>query len=128
MVLLDDLIGIQYKVHGRGDGGYDCWGLVMEVLKRVGINLPDFLYDSDDPKTQKAVYSLAVSGIQHEKTDRPKMWCVVMLKVYGEPVHSAVYIGHGRIIHCSKRGVAIENLKLWENRIEGYYEIKENND
>ena len=28
---IDDLLGVPYKVHGRGPDSYDCYGLVIEV-------------------------------------------------------------------------------------------------
>ena len=39
--MFDDLIGIPYKENGRGPDGYDCYGLVLTVCHRLGIDLPD---------------------------------------------------------------------------------------
>ena len=33
----DDLIGKPYEPHGTGPEAFDCWGLCVEVLKRLGI-------------------------------------------------------------------------------------------
>jgi len=39
--MFDDLIGKPYKENGRGPDGYDCYGLVLTVCHRLGIDLPD---------------------------------------------------------------------------------------
>jgi cell wall-associated NlpC family hydrolase len=36
-----DLLNKPYKLNGRGPDSYDCWGLVMEVYRRLGITLLD---------------------------------------------------------------------------------------
>ena len=36
-----DLIGKPYKENGRGPDGYDCYGICIEVCKRIGIYLPE---------------------------------------------------------------------------------------
>lgn len=44
-----DLIGVQFKNRGRDiTSGVDCYGLVMEVYRRFGIDLPEFTADFDD--------------------------------------------------------------------------------
>lgn len=123
-----DLIGCRYKDHGRTkEEGFDCYGLVIEVLKRNGIFLPDYLYDKVDSETEKRVMNLALNGIPAEKVDRPKPLDVVILQLLNDPCHVAVYLGYGKIIHCCKYGVVVEDMKRWENRTKGYYRIKGNN-
>ena len=41
MIYYNDLLGAKYKPHGRGDGGYDCYGLVLECCRRAGTPLKD---------------------------------------------------------------------------------------
>ena len=38
---MNDLIGKPYKENGRGPDGYDCYGLILTVCHRLGIDLPD---------------------------------------------------------------------------------------
>jgi len=40
--MFKDLIGKPWKFGGRGPNYYDCWGLVMEVCRRLAMELPDF--------------------------------------------------------------------------------------
>ena len=39
--MFDDLIGKPYIENGRGPNGYDCWGVVMEIGRRIGVKLPE---------------------------------------------------------------------------------------
>lgn len=117
-----DLLGTRYKVHGRSkQKGFDCYGLVIEVLKRNGIDFPDLYYDSiketsSVEKELKAVYC--------KKLERPEINCVVEITNFNESSHIGVYIGEGLMIHTtSKTNVVIEPLKHYENRIKGYYKV-----
>ncbi len=38
----DDLIGQPWQLGGRGEPGYDCGGIVREVLARLGVSPPEF--------------------------------------------------------------------------------------
>lgn len=121
---LGDLLGVPYKIHGRDKNGYDCYGLAIEVLRRYGYELKDYLYSEANSDTKNEVYSLAINGIEHTELKNPEIGCIVLLEVRGQPFHVGVYIGSGKIIHASiDRGVVIENLVRWENRIKGYYKV-----
>ena len=40
---ISDLIGVPFVSRGRDPKiGLDCWGLVMEIGRRMGKNIPDF--------------------------------------------------------------------------------------
>ena len=39
--MFDDLIGKRYEDNGRGPNGYDCYGLCLEVCRRLKIRLPE---------------------------------------------------------------------------------------
>ena len=40
--MVADLVGQPFKEGARGPNEFDCWGLVREVAKRSGTELPDF--------------------------------------------------------------------------------------
>ena len=49
---IDDLIGVRFKNHGRSvEEGFDCYGLAIEVSKRLGHNLRDLWYERADEET-----------------------------------------------------------------------------
>ena len=39
--MFSDLIGKPYKKNGRGPDSYDCYGICIEVCKRIGTKLPE---------------------------------------------------------------------------------------
>ena len=49
MIDYTDLIGVPFKNRGRDvKTGVDCYGLVIEVFKRFGHNIPEYYADYDD--------------------------------------------------------------------------------
>ena len=119
-----DLLGTKFAVHGRGkDEGFDCYGPAIEVLRRNGIVLPDVWYA--DFGDRLAVENELVAKV--EKIEEREVNCLVEIEVHGLPVHMAVYIGNGYIIHALYRvGVIIEPLRKYKNRIRGYYRVRNN--
>lgn len=121
-----DLLGVKFKVHGRSiKEGFDCYGLAIEVLRRNGITLKDAFYDNLDirPELHEQLHSL----IPNERIDKPENCCIIEIEVHGEPLHVAVYIGDGMIIHTTRKTrVVIEPLVHYKNRILGYYKVSSN--
>lgn len=119
-----DLIGVRFKIHGRGrEEGFDCYGLAVEVLRREGTELPDVLYDS--------LYDSSATGNRIKASDRfvrierPERNCLVEISCNGEAGHVAVFIGGGRIIHALKKaGVVVEPLARYSRRICGFYRVR----
>lgn len=117
---LKDLIGIPYKVHGRDKNGYDCYGLVIEVMKRLGKYLPDVFYDSLNQDTTEKI-RVITSGLPLKIVESPTKYCIITMKLKGYENHIAVYIGEGKIIHATlEMGVVIEDLKRYQSRIINY--------
>lgn len=120
-----DLIGIKYKSHGRNkEEGFDCYGLAIEVLRRNGITLIDVFYKEVNKDENKKTINKAKEIIPHIVLEKPLENSIIELSVYGEPSHIAVYIGDGYIIHATQnKGVVIEPLHIYKNRIRGIYKV-----
>lgn len=118
-----DLIGTRFKIHGRNkDEGFDCYGLAIEVLRRNGIILKDAFYKDLD--TRETIREELHAIIPHEKIENPQINCIIELAVHGEPLHIAVYIGNGMIIHTTHRtGVVLEPLARYKHQILGCYKV-----
>ncbi len=76
-----DLLGCEFKEHGRGeDRKYDCYGLSMAVLKRVGIELPEFEYvirhELINNLINKEKESITV------KIEKPEPYCLIIFKTH----------------------------------------------
>jgi len=55
MIEYESLIGIPCKDEGRTLEGLDCYGLVMEVYRRFGIELPEYWASFDDDEKVSAI-------------------------------------------------------------------------
>jgi len=124
-MLLDttDLLGKSYKAHGRGPDAYDCYGLVIEVEKRLGHTMPD-LYtrlskcDEWEFDPHNVDFSSEMTGM--EKTENPVFGDVIVFFKKGRIYHTAVYLKDGDYIQCNREGVHISNLNYNQEKIEVY--------
>ena len=118
-----DLIGTRFKIHGRSkEEGFDCYGLAIEVLRRNGIKMVDVFYDTLD--NRKEVHDIIHNIIPNQKIDKAEENCIIEIDVRGEPLHIGVYIRNGKFIHTtSRKNVVIEPLRLYKNKIVGYYKV-----
>jgi len=125
-VELDDLIGKPFKDGGRGPEAYDCWGVVLEVFARFGIELPDYkicAFEAAKINEQIDACRNQWEPVEHPATkDAP-----LLVVIRNDPVfcnHTGVYAGYGKFIHIlNKTHVIIDRLDhpLWRKRIEGLY-------
>ena len=124
-MIIKDLIGTPYKEHGRDSSGMDCYGLVIEVLRRTGITVPDVFYPDTGNETNRKILKVLEEGIPNVQIDKPETGAVVEILVHGQPSHVGVCIGNGEFIHAIKRiGVVIEPLSRYRHRIKGYFRVK----
>jgi len=125
-----DLIGKPFHRRGCGPDHYNCWGLVMEVLKRFGASAPDYAVDAAATlainETYLSLLDVAVAGSGPWKIlDGPEPGAVVAIRNDPRLVdHMGVCLGNGKFIHImSSIRVSIERLNdpQWRNKIAGYY-------
>lgn len=112
MLDVSDLIGIPYVKNGRGlsDGGYDCYGLAIEVEKRIGNHLVDIFYS--DERNEKLVEE-AASTINVEKTDTIIIGTLLEIWLKGE-LHIGVAISEELFIHCTyNQGVRVSRISSY---------------
>jgi cell wall-associated NlpC family hydrolase len=133
MIKIADFIGKPYQAGGRGPGFYDCWGLVMAVLKQTGKDLPDYGVNPDDTNAVAVLAAAERHGddweqypIYNDLTVIPAGLIVAFqLKRPGEITHTGVTLGGGKFIHCiQKKAVCIEHLDRYQKLIEGIYEFR----
>lgn len=118
-----DLVGKPFKIHGRGEDGYDCYGICIEMLKRNGIVLHDFIYDT--LKSSEGVDNSFHENVKYERLSKPEPLCIIEIEVKGLPIHAGVYIGDGKFIHATENyGVIIEPLNRYSKRVKGLYKVK----
>jgi cell wall-associated NlpC family hydrolase len=124
MITVKDLVGIPYKPHGRDKTGMDCYGIVIEVLRKKGITIPDVFYQDTHIDTNKSVLQILENAIPNVKLTMPEEGAVVEIFVMGQPSHVGVCLGDGTFIHALKKiGVVIEPLSRYRHKIKGYYRV-----
>ena len=115
------LIGVPFKYGGRGPEFYDCYGLVMELYRRLfQTELPDY----QSPTCAADIAALMRGELRlWRPVEVPKLGTVMFMRL-GEFTHVAMYLGDNRFIHTCEAtgGVCIERMSNWFNRIEKYIE------
>lgn len=115
---IDDLIGVRFTSHGRSVvEGFDCYGLAIEVSKRLGHKLPDLWYEKACPATfsENAEAMLFGLGDLLEETRERKLGnLIVFSDGNGNMVHIGVMLDEESFIHADTGGVRVTGL-------DGYY-------
>lgn len=128
-----DLIGIPFKNRGRDiKQGLDCYGLVTEVYKRYGFDIPEYTADFDNvEKVNELITTKTAIKSNWERVDINSMPVPCLLAIrFGVPKgvvnHTGVYIGDGKFIHIRENtGVCIDRISspAWSRLIEGCYKF-----
>lgn len=119
-----DLLGLRYKEHGRDKSGLDCFGLVIEVSKRFGHDLPDFPYKKGDWKVfSEKKEDIKKRGLLKEVKKAEQGGDLILFKVNSSfENHIGVFLGEENLfIHCDKFGVHIQNLMDYKANIGSVY-------
>jgi cell wall-associated NlpC family hydrolase len=106
---LNDLIGRPYRYGARGPAEFDCWGLVLEVRRRLGLATPpDFATRVLTPEHARALF--------HD--ERPNGWgrvaaCHGAIAYVPALSHAGVQFA-GRVVHAVRGpGVVAWTLGHW---------------
>ena len=108
-MIFDDLIGKPYKENGRGPDGYDCYGLVEIVSRRLGIDLPAFGL-------------LCLEAMKHRfiKVSKPEAGDIVFVP----PGHVGIMENKNTMLQVMDRH-PVHRMRInhpWiKDRIEGFY-------
>ena len=126
--MFNDLIGIPFVDGGRDiKTGFDCYGLVMEIYRRNGINLPEYYAPALDSEAVSTQIETATQLPIWERSDRSEPPLLAVMAIhFNSPLcnHTGVYIGNGKFIHTREKiGVCIDSIHspAWRHRIDGYY-------
>lgn len=119
MIYYNDLLGAKYKPHGRGDGGYDCYGLVLECCRRAGTPLKDpFQKYEHLPVGAELLYINDYNNIQ--EINAPKTGAIAECKT-GVNLHVAYMVTPQLALHITQKGCRITHIRAL-NPIR-YYEV-----
>ena len=99
----DDLLGVPFKTHGRAKKGMDCYGLVLECLRREGKSLPDFYASRTGARI----------------SDRKK-GTVAEYDVEGN-LHCGYMLDKENMLHMTHSGVRVSPIGIFKNVT--FYEV-----
>ena len=122
MIYYNDLLGAKYKPHGRGDGGFDCYGLVLECCKRAGTPIKDpFQKYEYLPVGAELLYINDYNNIK--EINAPKTGAIAECKT-GENLHVAYMVTPQLALHITQKGCRVTHIRAL-NPIR-YYEVIKN--
>lgn len=119
-----DLLGKPFESGGRGPTSYDCLGLLIELYKRRGIVIEDVDLVMEDGENASNRLRDVLKTPLWEKRIAPELYCVVIIKQHPVFVsHLGMYLGAGKFIHASHKGVEINRIfdSHYSSRIIGFY-------
>ncbi|NQZ53212.1 MAG: C40 family peptidase [Piscirickettsiaceae bacterium] len=115
-----DLIGVPFEYGGRGDDEYDCYGLLMELMRRDGIEIPDYASPEDGAK----ITAIFMGELRLWEKCEAKEGVAFLFRVPGN-IHVGYCIGGDKFVHTWQHtgGVIVERLSDngWQNRLMGIY-------
>lgn len=110
---VDDLLGKPYMEGGRGPDSYDCYGVVIEVARRMGIELRDIEHEGHSLELSSKIPSLADDIHPVEKMKRG---VIVEAEAAGE-LHLGIALDSRVMIHATyNRGVCVHPVSLFTVR------------
>jgi cell wall-associated NlpC family hydrolase len=113
--------GAPYRSGGTDPSGVDCSGLIQATFHQVGVNLPRTVAKQYGQGQPVARHDLRFGDViffnRFCQTKSRNYYLAGMLPPgqIEEACHNGIYLGHGRFIHASPRGVYIGNLdaEVW---------------
>ena len=124
-------VGIPYKTRGDDIKGADCLGLVELIYKeKLNIHLPFNEHLETENNLNVVSNAIKKEKIKWIKLDKAENFCVVLLNIYGLPVHLGLVLNNNYMIHSLKgHNSVIEkyNGAKWKKRINGFYRHRELN-
>jgi cell wall-associated NlpC family hydrolase len=121
MVDVSRLIGAPFVTGGRGPDSFDCYGLVMHLLREHhGIAIPDFKSSAD----QTVIMAKFAAGVQAWREVPPMAGAVALFRIGRHISHCGYLLDSTQMVHTWEQsgGVVIERLDPWRRRIAGFYQ------
>ncbi|MCG5512865.1 C40 family peptidase [Ectothiorhodospira shaposhnikovii] len=114
----DGLLDKRFELGGRGPDTFDCYGLVQEIYRRQGIQVPDYA----TPESGPLIAALIAMELRlWEKVD-PQAGAMAVFRIPGS-LHVGYCLSSHEFIHVweGSNCVIRERLNLWKPRLIGCY-------
>jgi cell wall-associated NlpC family hydrolase len=123
--LYGDLLGKPWREDARGPDAYDCLGLTIEIQRRRGLAVPDFVSSAAELHRQLADGGFLAGCTRLEEPDAGAVVLMRSLGTHG--YHMGVMVDRFRMLHASEPAgsVVLERLSSsrWSRRTCGFYEV-----
>jgi len=122
-VALGEFYGAPYRSGGTTPDGVDCSGLVQALFQRAGVKLPRTVaqqYQEGKPveRDQLRFGDVVFFNRYCQIRDRDVMMAGILTPAWADEVcHNGFYLGGGRFVHASPRGVLVSRLDAGAWRI-----------
>jgi len=124
----NDLVGKSFASepeHAFGPDYFSCYGLIWEVFRRYGIDIPKVNISVTACK-QTSDETIAEHAAKYwQQIDQLEEPCAVVIASTNPDyaAHIGAYIGQGKMIHITiNRNVAVDRISDWKYKILGYYQ------
>lgn len=117
-----DMLGTPYLENGRyGDAGIDCYGLVIELLRRDGKPIPD-IYNRKGG--QDACHDIFTANLHAWREVECRPGAIALIRLGKRISHCGYVLDDYWLLHTWEKsaGVTKERITDWRHRIVGFYE------
>ena len=124
---LSEFYGAPYRSGGTTPAGVDCSGLILALYQRVGVNLPRTVAEQFntgrpvDPGELRFGDVLFFNRYCQTRVRGPYL-AGMLPPFYADDIcHNGIYLGEGRFVHASPRGVFVSRLdaETWRISFKG---------
>jgi cell wall-associated NlpC family hydrolase len=124
---LGDFYGAPYHAGGTTPQGVDCSGLVQALLQRAGVKLPRTVAQQYDTGRSVGPGELRFGDVvffdRYCQTPGRDFYLANILPSFAaeQVCHNGLYLGDGRFLHASPRGVFVSRLdaEVWRDSYKG---------
>jgi probable lipoprotein NlpC len=124
---LGEFAGTPYRVGGTTPAGVDCSGLIQALYQRTGVHLPRTVADQYQAGTPVRREDLRFGDVVffnrycQIRGRGPYLASIFSSVNEAEVCHNGIYLGGGRFMHASPRGVLITRLdaEVWRVSYRG---------
>ncbi|WP_186296786.1 NlpC/P60 family protein [Cupriavidus campinensis] len=114
-----DLIGLPWEWDGCGEpGGYDCYGLLQEIHRRLGVEIPNFRRPGD----RAQIAAIMSTNMSPWRECEQGAGASVLIRL-ARTLHVGYMVDDIRMIHVWEQsgGVVVERVEPWQPKILGFY-------
>ena len=109
---INDLIGRPYRRGAYGPDAFDCWGLVIEVARRMGRTLPPYWTAAALDREQQRALMSGEAQARTEQIPGPEEGALAFCLRRG---HIGVVL-NGRVVHAARGcGVVSSSIAAWRD-------------